>query len=117
LLRNILGKINGYNLELQSKGEGHAQKINGLPILINNMNKFVKILFGAGVVLALALVAVFSTNLINSPSGVQVKIGGETINVDSLVSDLNLADSSFDEPTVDDSDLLNDLVNANDYQI
>ena len=46
----------------------------------------------------------------------KVEVAGETLDVDSLLTDLDQIDSIFDEPVYSDEDLSVDLINSN-YEI
>ena len=74
--------------------------------IINNMNNYIKILSGGAIVSALIIAVV----LINKPepvvtTGTEVRIGGEVLEVDSLLAELDSIDLADEEPVLDDSDL------------
>lgn len=86
--------------------------------IINNMNNYIKILSGGAIVSALIIAVV----LINKPepvvtTGTEVRIGGEVLEVDSLLAELDNIDLADEEPVFDDSDLITGLINTNDYEI
>lgn len=93
------------------------------------MNKYTKILIGSVVIFVFVLVLVLTTknskvdeqvnnnNMEKNIPSVKVDVGGENVDVDSLVSDLEKTDTLLVEPTVDDSDILKDLNNTNNYEI
>ena len=93
------------------------------------MNKYTKILIGSVVIFVFVLVLVLTTknskideqvvnnNVEKNIPSVKVDVGGENVDVDSLVSDLEKTDTLLVEPTVDDSDILKDLNNTNNYEI
>ena len=93
------------------------------------MNKYTKILIGSVVIFVFVLVLVLTTknskvdeqvvnnNVEKNIPSVKVDVGGENVDVDSLVSDLEKTDTLLAEPTVDDSDILKDLNNTNNYEI
>jgi len=111
----------------QVASDGRNSTENNLTNLINNMNKYIKILTGGALISALVLFVVFmtKTNDITGPtsvktnkvSQVKVEVAGEILDVDSLVADLEAIDAAFTEPTVDDSDLSASLIGASTYEI
>ncbi|MFA6274179.1 MAG: hypothetical protein WC662_03385 [Candidatus Paceibacterota bacterium] len=93
--------------------------------LVKNMNKITKILLSGGVVVVALVLIVISTNrsddkdqiALNETTNTQVMIEGEPIDVDSLVTELSAIDTAYEEPMVEDGDLLAELINSNDYEI
>lgn len=109
--------------------------ISNFTKIINNMNNYIKILSGGALVSALILTLVFinksddksisiplpnnitNTQVKNNTTQTRVEVGGEVLNIDSLLADLDSIDSAYDEPILDDSDLTASLINTNDYEI
>ncbi len=131
LLSKILDKTetqNVTNVELVRntirEEDGRGFKINPFSSLLENMSKFIKILSGTAVVSAIVLTIIFvgkdktkeAIPIAKTQDSVVV-IGGESINVDSLVAESFLGEEEFSEPMLSDSDLLLEEINTNDYEI
>ena len=132
LLTNILDQIKPVtsfqpvrNNNWKIEDTGRNSRFNNFINIINHMNKYIKILSGGAAVSVIIIALVFLANNdtvspvtpANSLSQVQVSVGGENVDVDSLIADLNNIDASFNEPVINETDLSNGLINTNNYEI
>lgn len=121
--------VRSNKLETMVIGRHHTQ--SWFELLIKNMNRNIKILSGGAVVAVVALLVVFTNKGTDMAKPVvidevksdyktvqtTIEVGGQSIDVDSLVAELEAVELAFGEPSVDDGEFLLDLTNSNDYEI
>ncbi|MFZ2038593.1 MAG: hypothetical protein WAV11_01470 [Minisyncoccia bacterium] len=124
----------------ESKKVGRSSITNYFTNIIDMTNKYIKILSGGAVVSAVVITLFFinkadnnqleplpikNTNVTdvtkaetdNTKSSVKVEVGGEVLDVDSFIAELDAIDDTYEEPLFDDSDLSADLINSTNYEI
>ena len=132
--------IRKYSYEGEIKNDGRNPIKNNYTNITNIMNRYVKILSGGAVVSAVVITLFFmnkadnnqlellpikNTNVTditkaetdNTKSSVKVEVGGEVLDVDSFIAELDRIDNAYEEPLFDDSDLSADLINSTNYEI
>lgn len=108
--------------------EGRNVQVNVFTNFIMKMRNIIKILSGTAIVSALVLVIIFVAKNNNSNIGPVLENGSNSINneavltselaeVDSFIAELSAMDVDLQEPELDDSDLLLELINTEDYEI
>lgn len=134
LLTSILHKLDeekstakNYN-PYTSRNEHHVHSRKGIAILSPYM-RYMKMVSGAAFASALVFMFILKGNTTpnenpttfavqTSPNAKIASVAGEEpIDVDTILAELDSAATVAEEPTLDDSDILNDLSNTNTYEI